>query len=79
VEPGEDCDDTTGCCDLTTCTIASGKTCSYALDSTCCRWGLYAAPSHMSFKYAAPSHMLWEIAPTRPARSAARSWLKCGL
>jgi hypothetical protein len=40
VEPGEDCDDTTGCCDLTTCQLATAKgaSCSPAIDAACCRY-----------------------------------------
>lgn len=38
IEPGEDCDDTTGCCDRTTCRLVAGATCSPGIDPVCCRY-----------------------------------------
>jgi hypothetical protein len=35
---GEDCDDTTGCCDLTTCTLRRGATCTWDIEDSCCTY-----------------------------------------
>lgn len=36
LEPGEECDDTSGCCDLKTCKLARKAMCTPGLDPACC-------------------------------------------
>lgn len=36
MEPGEDCDDNSGCCDPVTCKLKASSMCTPGLDSICC-------------------------------------------
>jgi hypothetical protein len=48
IEPGEQCDDATACCDASTCLLASAASCSYSTDSKCCGLNCKIKPTNTS-------------------------------
>lgn len=55
IEPGEDCDDTTNCCDRTTCKLVGGATCSPGIDPVCCRYAHKCTHTHTPGHFPVPS------------------------
>lgn len=47
LEPGEDCDDKTACCNPTTCKFAAGASCSPGLDAICCTAACKFQPTYI--------------------------------
>lgn len=47
LEPGEECDDNSGCCDPKTCKLRAGAMCTPGLDRTCCTADCKVVPTYV--------------------------------
>jgi len=60
LEPGEECDDRTACCDRTTCKLKAGAMCTPGTDSSCCTAACKFQPTYTGCTSAATPGQLYK-------------------